>query len=203
MPKRHAQAALLVIDVQHALFGQASLIYNADHLLQRLNTLTDRTRQDGAPVVFFQHINRGVLKKDANGWILHPELNIVEGDTFMEKHNGSALDQLALEVREHSIVGFLGPNGAGKTPTIKTLLGLMHPTGGSATVLGLGVLLGGTLVPIAGVVRFTPWKLADLAILIAAGISLPPDAPIMIASTVIWSVLFLAAAVLRMQRAEL
>ncbi len=34
------------------------------------------------------------------------------------------------------IVGFLGPNGAGKTTTLKMLSGLLHPTAGSARVLG-------------------------------------------------------------------
>jgi len=60
----------------------------------------------------------------------------------LSKHYGdvAALDQLDLEVRERSIVGFLGPNGAGKTTTIKTLLGLMRPTAGSAEVLGFDVV---------------------------------------------------------------
>ncbi len=35
-----------------------------------------------------------------------------------------------------SVYGFLGPNGAGKTTTMKMLLGLVHPSAGSATVLG-------------------------------------------------------------------
>src|SRR5438128_1682756 len=34
------------------------------------------------------------------------------------------------------IVGFLGPNGAGKTTTLKMLAGLLHPTSGTAQVLG-------------------------------------------------------------------
>lgn len=34
------------------------------------------------------------------------------------------------------IVGFLGPNGAGKTTTLKMLSGLLHPSSGTATVLG-------------------------------------------------------------------
>jgi ABC-2 type transport system ATP-binding protein len=39
------------------------------------------------------------------------------------------------------IVGFLGPNGAGKTTTLKMLAGLLHPTTGTADVLG-----------------YTPWR---------------------------------------------
>ncbi len=35
-----------------------------------------------------------------------------------------------------TIVGFLGPNGAGKTTTMRALLGLVRPTGGSATIEG-------------------------------------------------------------------
>ncbi len=47
-----------------------------------------------------------------------------------------ALKSLDLEVPGNSIFGFLGPNGAGKTTTIKLLLGLVHPTSGSAEVFG-------------------------------------------------------------------
>jgi ABC-2 type transport system ATP-binding protein len=47
-----------------------------------------------------------------------------------------ALDHLDLEIEEGEIFGFLGPNGAGKTTTIKLLLGLLHPTAGSAWILG-------------------------------------------------------------------
>ena len=39
-------------------------------------------------------------------------------------------------VREGEIFGFVGPNGAGKTTTLKILMGLIHPTAGSASILG-------------------------------------------------------------------
>ena len=39
------------------------------------------------------------------------------------------------------MVGFLGPNGAGKTTTLKMLSGILHPSSGSASVMG-----------------FTPWE---------------------------------------------
>src|SRR5882762_188523 len=48
-----------------------------------------------------------------------------------------ALDDLTIAVREGEIFGFLGPNGAGKSTTIRLLLGYLHPTSGSAQVLGL------------------------------------------------------------------
>ncbi len=47
-----------------------------------------------------------------------------------------AVDGISLTVAPGEIVGFLGPNGAGKTTTLKMLSGLLHPTGGEATVLG-------------------------------------------------------------------
>jgi ABC-2 type transport system ATP-binding protein len=47
-----------------------------------------------------------------------------------------AVAGISFEVAPGEIVGFLGPNGAGKTTTLKMLSGLLHPTGGEATVLG-------------------------------------------------------------------
>jgi ABC-2 type transport system ATP-binding protein len=48
----------------------------------------------------------------------------------------TAVDGISLELAAGERVGFLGPNGAGKTTTLKMLSGLLHPTGGSATVAG-------------------------------------------------------------------
>ncbi|HEX5839689.1 MAG TPA: ATP-binding cassette domain-containing protein, partial [Anaerolineales bacterium] len=53
-----------------------------------------------------------------------------------------AVQQVVFRIKQGEIVGFLGPNGAGKTTTLKMLSGLLHPTGGGASVLG-----------------FTPWEL--------------------------------------------
>ncbi len=47
-----------------------------------------------------------------------------------------ANDDLTFEVSTGEIFGYLGPNGAGKTTTIRTLLGFISPTSGSARVLG-------------------------------------------------------------------
>jgi viologen exporter family transport system ATP-binding protein len=53
-----------------------------------------------------------------------------------------AVQEVNFKIAQGEVVGFLGPNGAGKTTTLKMLSGLLHPTGGSASVLG-----------------FTPWEL--------------------------------------------
>ncbi len=50
-----------------------------------------------------------------------------------------ALQDLTIAVRRGEIFGFLGPNGAGKSTTIRILLGFLHATAGSATVLGRDV----------------------------------------------------------------
>jgi ABC-2 type transport system ATP-binding protein len=41
---------------------------------------------------------------------------------------------LQLSIAEGSIVGLIGPSGSGKTTTVRLLVGLLEPTGGSATV---------------------------------------------------------------------
>jgi ABC-2 type transport system ATP-binding protein len=48
-----------------------------------------------------------------------------------------ALCDLHLQLNRGEIVGLLGPNGAGKTTAIQMILGLLTPTSGSVSVLGL------------------------------------------------------------------
>ncbi|MFD7587239.1 ABC transporter ATP-binding protein [Kitasatospora sp. NPDC059811] len=48
----------------------------------------------------------------------------------------TAVERLTFTVRPGHVTGFLGPNGAGKSTTLRLILGLNDPTGGTATVDG-------------------------------------------------------------------
>jgi len=50
-----------------------------------------------------------------------------------------AVDGISFAVERGEVFGFLGPNGAGKTTTMKMLMGLIHPSGGKASILGAAV----------------------------------------------------------------
>ena len=74
-----------------------------------------------------------------------------------------------------------------------------------AAVLGLpfASLLGGGLVPIASLVRLSPWRLGQVALLVLEGQPLDGGGLTMIAATVLWSVLFVVVAVWRFSRTEI
>ena len=64
-------------------------------------------------------------------------MNVIETQKLTKYYGKSrGIENLDMTVNEGEIYGFIGPNGAGKSTTIRTLLGLIHPTGGSATVFG-------------------------------------------------------------------
>ncbi len=62
--------------------------------------------------------------------------------TKLTKYYGKArgIIDLDLAVEEGEFFGFIGPNGAGKSTTIRTLLGLLNPSSGSAEVLGKSII---------------------------------------------------------------
>jgi ABC-2 type transport system ATP-binding protein len=53
---------------------------------------------------------------------------------YYGKHKG--IEDVSFSVEEGEIFGFIGPNGAGKSTTIRTLLSLIYPTSGTATIFG-------------------------------------------------------------------
>ncbi len=63
----------------------------------------------------------------------------IQTDRLSKTYDGTvfALRDLSIDVAYGEVFGFLGPNGAGKTTTVKLLTGLLKPTKGSCSVLGL------------------------------------------------------------------
>jgi ABC-2 type transport system ATP-binding protein len=65
-------------------------------------------------------------------------MNVIETRQLTKRYGTSrGIDEISLTVRPGEVFGLLGPNGAGKTTLIRTLLDLLHPTAGTATILGL------------------------------------------------------------------
>ncbi|MFW5794391.1 MAG: ATP-binding cassette domain-containing protein [Bacillota bacterium] len=58
---------------------------------------------------------------------------------YYNKKSRGILD-VSLEIKEGEIFGFIGPNGAGKSTTVRTLLNLIFPTSGKATVMDLDIV---------------------------------------------------------------
>jgi ABC-2 type transport system ATP-binding protein len=61
---------------------------------------------------------------------------VVDDLSKVFRGNVRAVDRLSFTVEPGSVTGFLGPNGAGKTTTLRMVLGLVHPSGGRATIGG-------------------------------------------------------------------
>src|ERR1700712_2533970 len=49
----------------------------------------------------------------------------------------TAVDHVSFTVEPGTVTGFLGPNGAGKSTTMRMMVGLTPPSGGSSTILGV------------------------------------------------------------------
>jgi ABC-2 type transport system ATP-binding protein len=63
---------------------------------------------------------------------------VIEVDGLSKRFGTTqAVAGLSFRVEPGTITGFLGPNGAGKSTTLRSVLGLVHPDAGSATVLGV------------------------------------------------------------------
>lgn len=64
-------------------------------------------------------------------------MTVIQTKNLTKSYNKArGIVDVNLDVMEGEIFGFIGPNGAGKSTTIRTLLGLIYPTKGSAEIFG-------------------------------------------------------------------
>jgi len=89
-------SVLLVIDVQTGLFERAFPIYNAEGVLENINTLIDHARDADVPVIFIQHSNKNTLIKSSDAWQLHPEIQTREDEVLIHKLHGNAFEETEL-----------------------------------------------------------------------------------------------------------
>lgn len=97
-------SALLVIDVQHGLFGGAPDLmgppFEAEAVIARINSLVARARSAGAPVVWVQHQRaEGFLAQGSASWQLQPDLHAQGTDTRVFKTTPDSF--LRTDLAEH------------------------------------------------------------------------------------------------------
>ena len=64
-------------------------------------------------------------------------MNVIEIKNLTKSYGKArGITDVSFNVEQGEIFGFIGPNGAGKSTTIRTLLSLIYPTSGSATIFG-------------------------------------------------------------------
>jgi nicotinamidase-related amidase len=112
--------ALLVIDVQNDVVEGA---HNRDGVIANINTLVDKARGAGVPVVWVQHNDPRNLVRDSDGWQYVPELKRDDSEPLVHKQYGDSFEDTDLEdiLAQHQ-VGRLVVTGAQTDACIRSTL---------------------------------------------------------------------------------
>ena len=111
--------ALLVIDVQNGVVADA---HDRDRVVANINTLVERARAEGVPVVWVQHTDED-LPKGSESWQYVPELVRREPEPLVHKNYGDSFEDTDLEsVLEGLRVGRLVVVGAQTDACIRSTL---------------------------------------------------------------------------------
>ena len=127
-------AALLVVDVQNDVVAGA---HNRDGVIANINTLVDKARGKGVPVVWVQHNDPRNLVRDSEGWQYVPELKREESEPLVHKQYGDSFEDTDLEdiLAQHK-VGRLVVAGAQTDACIRSTLHGALVRGYDATLVG-------------------------------------------------------------------
>ena len=111
--------ALLVIDVQNDVVAGAP---KRDEVVANINSLVDKARAEGAPVIWVQHSDDG-LPEGSDGWQYVPELKRDESEPLIHKHYGDSFEDTDLEsVLAERKVGRLVVSGAQSDACIRSTI---------------------------------------------------------------------------------
>lgn len=90
--------ALLVIDVQQILCAGPYAVFEADRMIDRINTVIRKVRAAGAPVVVIQHETEGgLLEFESEAWQLAKALEVGAEDIYIRKKASDSFHQTGLD----------------------------------------------------------------------------------------------------------
>jgi nicotinamidase-related amidase len=125
--------ALVVIDVQ---VGVVTGAYAREAVVANIGTLVERARDEGVPVVWVQHSDRG-LEKGSEAWEYVPELTREEPEPLVEKTFGDSFEATDLEeVLARAGVGHLIVAGAQTDACIRSTIHGAFTRGYDVTLVG-------------------------------------------------------------------
>jgi nicotinamidase-related amidase len=94
----NGDTALLVIDMQVAMFAEEDPVYDAENLLARVKSLITRARAAQMPVIYVRHIeDDSPMAYGAPGWQVQPDIAPQEGDLIVDKRFPDAFMQTNLK----------------------------------------------------------------------------------------------------------
>jgi nicotinamidase-related amidase len=131
--KNRPNTALLVIDVQNGVVGEA---YDRDAVIANIAALVDKARAAGVDVVWVQH-NDDDLKKDSESWQYVPELVREDSEPLIQKEYGDSFEDTELEsILAARGIGKLIVSGAQTDACIRSTLHGAITRGYDATLVG-------------------------------------------------------------------
>lgn len=89
------KTALLIIDVQNAMFDESGPIYDGEQLLNNLRILIDQARAAGIPVFFVQHNDEEFIT-GTPPWEIHSAIAPNEGEVIIQKHTPDSFHETEL-----------------------------------------------------------------------------------------------------------
>ena len=114
-----SETALLIVDVQRDVVANA---HDRDAVVANINTLVDRARDRGVPVIWVQHSD-DELVEGSDGWQYVDELRREDSEPLVHKHFGDSFEETDLEgVLAERKVGHLVVAGAQTDACIRATL---------------------------------------------------------------------------------
>src|SRR5918911_3332149 len=126
-------SALLVIDVQNGVVAGAP---RRDEVIGNINTLVERARGEGVPVVWVQHSDDN-LAEGSEEWQYVPELVRDEAEPVVHKHHGDSFEATELEqLLAERGVGHVVVTGAQTDACVRSTLHGAFVRGYDVTLVG-------------------------------------------------------------------